>query len=118
MLRTSRGVRLAALVVWAAAIFAASSIPGSGLPATGLAPVAHFVEYAVLAGLIMWTLLPERGDLASAALAVALAVLYGLSDELHQAFVPGRTPDPADVLVDLIGAVFGALLVRWWATRD
>ena len=45
-------------------------------------------------------------------LAVACASLYGVTDELHQYFVPGRACDPADWLVDTCGAVLGAMLLK------
>jgi VanZ family protein len=40
-----------------------------------------------------------------------MAVVYGAIDEAHQGFVPGRSPDGADLLADAIGAGLG-LLVR------
>jgi VanZ family protein len=40
--------------------------------------------------------------------AVALATAYGITDEVHQAFVPGRSPDPRDVVADAVGATAGA----------
>ena len=47
--------------------------------------------------------------------AFVIAVLYGVSDEFHQSFVPGRTPDAADVLADAVGAAL-ALTAAWgWA---
>ncbi len=46
----------------------------------------------------------------AALLALALASLYGASDELHQAFVPTRSCDPRDWLADTLGAGLGALL--------
>ena len=48
-----------------------------------------------------------------------LAVLaYGVSDELHQAFVPRRSPDVMDVLADLAGGALGAGLAAAVATRE
>jgi len=47
--------------------------------------------------------------------AVVLATLYGVSDEVHQSFVPGRTADVADVVADAIGAVVAAGLLLAWA---
>jgi VanZ family protein len=41
-------------------------------------------------------------------LAAALGTLYGVSDEIHQHFVPPRTPDILDVVADSIGACLGA----------
>ena len=42
---------------------------------------------------------------------VALAV-FALTDELHQAWVPGREPEVLDLLADAIGILLGALLAR------
>jgi len=47
-------------------------------------------------------------------LAVLLASLYGVSDEVHQAFVPGRSADAADWLADTAGALVAVLFLRWW----
>jgi VanZ family protein len=39
--------------------------------------------------------------------AIALATMYGVSDEFHQSFVPGRSPDRFDVVADCVGATIG-----------
>jgi VanZ family protein len=49
---------------------------------------------------------------------IALATLYGLSDEWHQSFVPARTADPADLLADFIGSIVGSwLYIRFVLSR-
>lgn len=84
-----------------------------------LAWVAHFSEFAILAALL-WLALRKttaaRGQvvLASAFLATAL---FAVVDELHQAFVPGRTPDMRDLLVDMVGMLAALALIRWLAAR-
>ena len=40
--------------------------------------------------------------------AALLAVLYGLGDEVHQSFVPGRDASVGDVVADAAGALLGA----------
>jgi VanZ family protein len=100
-----------------AVIFALSS--RSTLPKTpGLAPelvsiAGHFTVYAVLAVSLWWGLgivdLPPGRRLA---LAFAGALLYGLSDEWHQSFVPGRDPSMLDILVDSIGALCGLAVAQ------
>jgi VanZ family protein len=45
-------------------------------------------------------------------LAISLAALYGVSDEVHQTYVPQRTGHPVDVGWDLLGAVAGVVIVR------
>ena len=74
--------------------------------------IAHFAEYAVLASLL-WLALRSSPKLArhATAIAFALAALYALSDEVHQSFVPGRSPDVRDWLVDLAGAALAVWLL-------
>lgn len=71
----------------------------------------HVAEYAILGILLMRALAnPDFKFKASEAFAAAviIAFLYGISDEIHQAFVPGRSADIFDALFDLIGAGIGA----------
>ncbi len=97
--------------ILAIAIFCVSSIHGSNLP-RNISPfttIAHFCEYAVLGALIAissraWT----STDSMSAIAAIAISSAYGISDEIHQLFVPGRTCDVFDWLADTAGAAVGA----------
>jgi VanZ family protein len=72
--------------------------------------VIHALVYAVLGGLCFaavrqtWTL--TKGRMVAAA--TLCAVLYGLADEFHQLFVPGRSADLYDALADGIGGLLGA----------
>lgn len=97
----------AATAGWATVIFALSAQPGSNLPG-GYAVQAHFTEYAILAALLFLALREGRRTWVAIALAVAIASVYGISDEFHQSFVPLRTPDVLDWVVDTIGALAGA----------
>jgi VanZ family protein len=71
----------------------------------------HLVEYGVLgffcahATLRTWPRKPRRRMLA---LGAFLASAFGLSDELHQAFVPGRSAELLDFVADTVGASCGA----------
>lgn len=98
---------------WAALIFASSSLPGPSLPSPAvphLDKLAHAGAYAVLGWLVARAM--GARSVKAVAAATAIAALYGASDELHQAFVPGRDPSVADALADLGGALCGALLWR------
>lgn len=78
-----------------------------------LSSAAHFCEYALL-GLLLANALRQHMPLKRACLvAIACASLFGVSDELHQYFVPERMCDPLDWLVDTCGASLGALIARF-----
>ncbi len=83
----------------------------------------HFVEYAVLSFLIARALHSSgRGARAFhqdkpdtpkiPALVVIIAMLYALSDETHQLFVPGRAFQVIDLVVDFLGVLGGAYLYK------
>jgi VanZ family protein len=72
---------------------------------------AHACLYGVLGILTARAVAEERNpDIKTLALALGLCVLYALSDEGHQYFVPGRSAELRDVLVDSCGAFIGVLL--------
>ncbi|WJW75216.1 VanZ family protein [Thiohalobacter sp. IOR34] len=75
----------------------------------------HAIAYGLLGALYLFSLAPHRTGFSrrQALLAALLAVLYGLSDEWHQGFVPGRVTDPLDVLADASGALLFAFAARW-----
>lgn len=76
---------------------------------------AHLVAYAILAWLWWRALAAGRQTTWPVLLAAfALTTLYGISDEIHQAYVPGRYSRLADVLFDAGGALLMVLLLRWF----
>ncbi len=83
----------------------------------GLDKLVHAGVYALLAFLAaraFATLPRSRAPRTLASAAAVFAVLYGLSDEIHQAFVPERTADIWDLVADALGAVAGgAFYLRW-----
>jgi VanZ family protein len=57
-------------------------------------------------------------DLRLAACAFAFCVAYGISDEWHQSFVPGRHSDPWDIVKDGVGTIAGVALFRSLSLRN
>lgn len=97
-------------------IFWFSSQPSNELPNFDWADKAvkksgHVVEYAVLV-IAYWYALGMQKNRRW--LAWLLAILYAVTDEFHQSFVPGRYPSVWDVL---IFDNFGALIGLWLANR-
>ena len=75
---------------------------------------AHFAEYAALGGALLGHLQARslRRPLRRKELgAFALGTLYAASDELHQLFVPGRSGELRDVLLDALGVAAGVWLL-------
>jgi len=105
------------VVLYAAAIFWASAQPDISLPSGVEDKPAHSFGYTLLAVLIVRALaggLPRRIGLATALLGIMLTILYGLSDEFHQMFVPGREADWHDLVADAVGGCAGAALCWLW----
>lgn len=72
----------------------------------------HFAEYGGLGALLLFALRRSGvGVRAALAAAAAGASLYGATDELHQAFVPGRSCDLLDWTSDTLGGAAGAALL-------
>lgn len=78
--------------------------------------LTHGAGYAVLAVLACRALAggvirPVAARVAG--LAVLLSFAYGVTDEIHQSFVPGRHADPWDLVKNLAGALAGAAACAW-----
>jgi VanZ family protein len=100
-----------------AAIFFLSS--QSTLPGSSLTPdwVQHGVAYAGLALVTLRALVRGRWSLIGATsivIAWLMVTIYGASDEFHQSFVPGRTPDLRDLVADSAGAALALAAARAW----
>ena len=77
-----------------------------------LRKVAHVTEFAVLGALVSLSageLLIDRKKQFSTALIIS--VLYAATDELHQLFVPGRSGEIRDILIDIGGVLIGVLII-------
>lgn len=96
------------------AIFLVSAQPASSLPSFDWADrlvkkAGHVMGYALLATAYWWGLRFRREKWP---LAWLLAVVYAITDEFHQSFVPGRFASIWDVLIfDNFGALISLLLL-------
>jgi VanZ like family len=81
----------------------------------------HLVEYAVL-GLLCYRALRWAAGPSMARRAVMITIMavsfYGMTDEVHQAFVPFRESSWLDWLADTLGGVIGAVGLQCFAERD
>jgi VanZ family protein len=99
-----------------AAIYYVSSINEPPLPEEVSDKSAHVLAYTTLGLTVVRAVaggLPRPITWKAAALAVAITVGYGVTDELHQLFVAGRTAAVDDLYADAAGAVVAT--IAWWA---
>ncbi len=74
---------------------------------------AHFFAYLILGVLVINGL--NRSGMSGhkqIMLSTIICILYAISDEVHQSFVPGRGPGVMDVLIDSAGAIVGIWMYR------
>lgn len=75
--------------------------------------VLHFSAWAFLAFLLARYLIAEKPSWSLKKIkiiTILFACLFGLSDEIHQAFVPSRDGSAGDFLADCAGSIFGCLM--------
>ena len=82
-----------------------------------VSPIGHFIEYFALGGLLANALHYHVPLRSAVVLAILLATVYGLTDEIHQLFVPDRMFDLVDLLVDCIGAACASALYAFFENR-
>ena len=98
-------------------VFATSSVPGKNIPSIfPFQDIAyHWLMYLIMAYFFARALRitsPQKRLSEIILLTVIFGVLYGITDELHQAFVPGRTVSGFDVFIDGVGSLLGSLIYR------
>lgn len=71
---------------------------------------AHFIAYLILGVLSLHAIDKEKNTTAKWFIkALLICVLYAMSDEFHQLYVPGRSGELRDVLLDSTGSLVGIL---------
>jgi VanZ family protein len=105
-------------LICAAVLLWIGSRPALLLPATDL-PLdkpGHFVMYGVLGAAGAWSW-RRAGHWPPAAVVILLAVLVGVTDELIQSTVPGRSAELGDLVADVAGVTAGFFLGAHYLRR-
>lgn len=100
------------VILWSGVIFLFSSwetppSPQDTLLNFLLKKTAHFVEYAIL-----YYLAYRAANRRQYFYPLLFVILYAVSDEIHQSFVPGRHGRPADILIDAAGALIALTKIK------
>lgn len=116
-----RRLSLLLAFAWMALLFYLSHQPGLDTPMlfSGQDKVLHAVVYGLL-GLLLLAAQPRQAQGYSwrqVGISTLIASLYGLSDEIHQYFIPGRSSEVLDWVADTLGALIGAFLLAWLSRK-
>jgi len=116
MKRVKTARRWLPAIALAAVLFGLSSQPDLRIASeptldTILRKLGHLGAYALLAMLVAYAL-GGTGGADRSWRVLAIVVAYAVSDEMHQAFVPGREPALSDVAIDAVGGVLGLAASR------
>lgn len=104
-------------------LFIGTSIPAQSVPSLGIGgdKVVHFFAYLILSVLLYLTFIfQEKLNFAqrnAILLTLAIAICYGVLDELHQMLVPGRSAELLDWIADSIGSVCGVLISSFFLKK-
>jgi VanZ family protein len=95
-------------------IFILSHQPDIESPFTAYTPnvVEHLVEYFVL-GILLLPAFYGSGE-KRIVLAVSVGLVYGVIDEIHQFFIPGRVMSLLDIIADGVGSLIGVYFSRFF----
>ena len=131
MLKSKKIMAWIFLIVWATLIFFFSSQPSSdsselsssildvinkilpfSLDLHTIRKLAHFTEFFIL-GLLTCNVANSYHKMNKISLisSILFCVLYAISDEFHQCFVPGRGPGIKDVFIDSLGSISAIIII-------
>ena len=87
----------------------------------GIRKLGHLTEYAILA-MLLWRALRggTRWQTKTSILFLVAAfscAIFAASDEFHQSFILSRTSSPADIMIDICGALIGLAICALFAIR-
>ena len=103
-------------LLWAALILVGTSWPNItvGPDIGGLDKVVHFGMYGGFAYLLLRAS-RYRASWGRVTIVLACVAVFGLIDEVHQAYIPGRSASIADWFADILGGATGAVASRFRA---
>ncbi len=117
-LEKNRYAAIILTILLAIEIFYFSSIPG-GRPEIGggirISIIYHFLVFFLFN---FFLLLSIKGNkkikMGYVIIALGISIIYALSDEFHQIFVPFRNPSIQDILIDTIGIFLSTIFILYF----
>lgn len=105
-------------ILWAVLIFVGSSIPSKAFPVLKIFDFDKLIHISIffVFGVLVYrafaaTDAEDSYRWSRAILAIGVVLIYGVIDEFHQSFVPGRSPDVWDATADTVGGILSMLVL-------
>ncbi|NHZ69804.1 MAG: VanZ family protein [Thermotogales bacterium] len=116
-----RRLSLLLALAWMGVLFYLSHQPTLHTPMlfSGQDKLFHATAYGILGFLLLGSRTPAAQGFTNIQVrgSIIIASLYGISDEFHQYFVPGRNTDVWDWVADTLGAVVAITLLAWLSRK-
>ncbi len=78
---------------------------------TAIRKIAHFSIYTLVGILLMSLMCTYKiKEIDKIGISLIIGIIYAISDEIHQSFIPGRGPQLTDVILDSMGVLTGIFL--------
>ncbi len=121
-IENKRYISIILTLVLAIEIFLVSSIPGSKTTDihSPLIPIIYHFSVYFLLNFFLFFSIKGKKEMSSTYIitALILSLVYAISDEFHQSFVPMRSPDLNDILTDSIGLSISVLLAAFISKKS
>lgn len=99
------------VLVFVQSIFPDTQLNGNALH-HDIRKLTHFFIYMILGILTFSAFMQNRQSVyVNMMMTMAICVIFAISDEIHQLFIPGRSGEVRDVLIDSSGAFLGVVVV-------
>ena len=119
LLEKNRWLAVILTILSALLIFLISSLTftGTGKPSP-IAIIYHFTAFSYLTLFLVISLTKGKPNKSLIIIGILIAIIYGILDEFHQSFVPGRFASNKDILVNSFGIILTALAYSNWTSRN
>lgn len=118
LLEKNRWLAIILTIICAFLIFYISSLTFTGTGSKSqIAVIYHFTAFSYLTLFLLISLTKGNPNKSLIVIGILLAIIYGILDEFHQSFVPGRFASDTDLLINSFGIILTGLAYSNWTNH-